>query len=240
MDTRHIQSDSKRPTGHVSVDTTRPDKPTYVIHENVAWDSLVFDDAVDRLMKEASAVCFGTLAQRHSASRRTIRLALDAARNALIVYDLNLRQHFYQKDWVEDSLQAADVVKMNLDEVSALSETLESRWSTLREFADYVHYRYGVELVCITRGENGCLLFEGKDVAEEGSIRIHVEDGVGAGDAFTAALISSRLRGWALHTTAWFANHIGALVASKPGAMPRLEEEIGSLAAIAKSRTNFK
>jgi fructokinase len=224
----------------VSIDTTRPDKPTYVIHENVAWDFLVFDDMVVRLMKEASAVCFGTLAQRKSTSRTTIRHALEAARDALIVYDLNLRQQFYQKDWVEDSLQAADVVKVNLDEVSTISEILESQWSSLKEFADYVHYRYGVELVCITRGENGCLLFEGKDVVDEGGVRIHVADGVGAGDAFTAALISSRLRGWTLHATAWFANHVGALVASKPGAMPILEEELGSLADIAKSRINLK
>jgi fructokinase len=115
---------------------------------------------------------------------------------------------------------------------------LEFESNSAKELADHVHYRYGVELVCITRGENGCLLFEGKDVVDEEGVHIHVEDGVGAGDAFTAALISSRLRGWTLKTMAWFANHVGALVASKPGAMPSLEEEMGSLADIAKARTN--
>jgi fructokinase len=238
MNTRFIQRDRQRPTGSVTVDTSRPDAPSYVIHENVAWDYLTFDDEMERLMKDASAVCFGTLAQRHSASRKTIRRALEAARDGLIVYDVNLRQSFYQKDWLESSLKAADVVKMNADEIAVLSSLLETGASEPRAIADVFRGRYDLSLVCITRAENGCLLFAGDDVVDEPGVAVEVADAVGAGDAFTAALISARLRGWTLSATAWFANHVGALVAGSQGAMPSLGENLARLMTEAEQRAS--
>lgn len=234
MDTRHIQRDPQRPTGYVTVDTARPNAPSYVIHENVAWDYLDFDDALEKLMKEASAVCFGTLAQRRPTSRETIRRALEAARDGVVVYDVNLRQSWYQRGWIEDSLRVADVVKMNVDEIAVLSDVLETGTSEPKELADVLGERYGLELVCITRAERGCRLFAGKDAVDEPGVRVDVADAVGAGDAFTAALVSARLRGWTLGATAWFANHVGALVAGREGAMPDLEEEFGRLVAEAE------
>ena len=60
-------------------------------------------------------------------------------------------------------------------------------------------------------------------------------DAVGAGDAFTAALISARLRGWGLQRAARFANEVGALVAARAGAMPALPAELADLVAKAQA-----
>jgi fructokinase len=235
MDTRHVQEDATKPTGRVTVDTSRPNAPSYVIHENVAWDYLEFDEGSEALMQNASAVCFGTLAQRNPTSRETIHRSLEAARHAIVVYDVNLRQSWYQKNWIEDSLRSSNIVKLNRDEVEVLSDLLGTSTDEPKRFADVLRQRYGPELICVTRGQEGCLLIGETDAADEPGMRIDVVDAVGAGDAFTAAMISARLRGWSLATTAWFANQVGALVATRRGAMPNLAEELGRMVAKAKS-----
>ncbi len=236
MDTGHIQKDAHTPTGTVSVDTTRPKAPSFVIHENVAWDHLVFDESLDALMKKASAVCFGTLAQRHPDSRKTIRRALEASRQAVIVYDVNLRQSWYRKDWIEESLQASNVVKLNESELIMLADMIATGPNRPGDTARFLLERYLLDLVVVTRGERGCLLVGEQVTVDEPGMPIDVTDSVGAGDAFTAAIISSRLRGWPLDVSAWFANRVGSLVAARPGAMPDLSEALQRVVTDAEYR----
>jgi fructokinase len=225
-----IQHDAEHPTGTVTVDTSEPSHPTYVIHEQVAWDYLQLDDSWKTLMAQASAVCFGTLAQRSPVSRETIQQALAiTGPECLVVYDVNLRQKWYERSWVEQSLAKSRVVKLNGDEVGVLGPLLECDGTDPVRFARTLQDRFGVEAVCITRAENGCLLVEGAEVVDVPGIRIHLVDAVGAGDAFTAALIYGRLQGWPLSAQASFANQVGALVASHPGAMPMLREAFAAL-----------
>jgi fructokinase len=235
LDTRHVQRDRSRPTGYVTVNTANPDRPSFIIHENVAWDALEFNDELGGLMGVAAAVCFGTLAQRSPRSRETIHRCLSAAQNALIVYDVNLRQNWYERDWIERSLRTADIVKLNIDEVAVLAEVLETESPDPQRFAADLRARFGVELVCVTRAEEGCALIGRDETADVSGVRVEVADAVGAGDAFTAALITARLRGWGLRTAATFANEVGALVAGRPGAMPSLPTELAELAAKVES-----
>ena len=229
LEIRYIQYDEDRPTGYVTVDTTVADRPEYVIHENVAWDHIAFDDRLERLMAKASAVSFGTLAQRSPQSRTTIHRALSAAEHALIVYDVNLRQTWYERDWIERSLRAAHYVKLNSDEVDVLAAVLGTESHDPDRFACALQDRFGVETVCVTRAEKGCLLMGPRDVVDVPGVKVEVVDAVGAGDAFTAALISAHLRGWPLRTAASFANEVGALVANRSGAMPIIKEELAAL-----------
>jgi fructokinase len=229
LETRHIQRDADRATGRVTVDSTDPQRPSYLIHQNVAWDYLEFDRPLERLMGEASAVCFGTLAQRSLQSRETIHRCLSAAPGALVVYDVNLRQSWYQREWIERSLRASRIVKLNANEVDVLAEVLQARSAEPPDFAGSLRKRYGVELVCITRAERGCLLIGAGQTADVPGVDVHVADAVGAGDAFTAGLIWAHLRGWSLPSAARFANEVGALVASRPGAMPVLTDELSTL-----------
>lgn len=226
LDTGWVQRDAVHATGTVTVDTSRADHPTYVIHENVAWDHLEASADLKDLMGRSAAVCFGTLAQRWPDSRQAIHAALDAARpDCLVVYDVNLRQQWYQRSWIEQSLSRSRIVKLNGDEAAVLAELLETGAGDHVAFARAVQQRYGVDTVCITLAERGCLLVASDEVVDSPGVRVDVVDAVGAGDAFTAALIVSRLRAWPLAAQAAFANRVGALVASRPGAMPILREE---------------
>ena len=232
LDPAWIQRDAEHPTGTVTVDTSRADQPTYVIHENVAWDHIEADAALAELMGRSAAVCFGTLAQRWPESRHAIHAALDAARpECLTVYDVNLRQNWYERACIEQSLARSKIVKLNADEALVLAELLATGARDPTDFARAVQRQYGVEMVCITRAEQGCLLVSGAQIVDSPGVRVEVVDAVGAGDAFTAALIVSRLRRWPLDAQAAFANRVGALVASRPGAMPILREEFAALTA---------
>jgi len=227
LDTGYVQRTSDRPT----VDSTDPERPSYVIHENAAWDDLRFDGSVEELMGGAAAVCFGTLAQRSRQSRETIHRCLSAAKTALIVYDVNLRQTWYEREWIERSLLASHVAKLNTEELRVLSELLETGPAEPAHFSGALQERFGVDLVCVTRAERGCLLIGRDGTADVPGVAVEVADAVGAGDAFTAALISAQLRGWPLSATAEFANAVGAMVAGRPGAMPPLEDDFAGLVA---------
>ena len=235
LETRWIQRDPQHPTGHVTVDLTEPDRPRYTIHRDVAWDYLEFTDDWAAACREAHAICFGTLAQRSAVSRETIRRCLEAARDALRVYDVNLRPPFVEREWIERSLRLAQVVKLNEDELRELSRMLEIGADSPDLFASALHERYGPQVVCVTRAERGCVVWDRGRCADVAGERVAVADAVGAGDAFTAALIYGLLAGRPIHHTARLANAVGALVASRPGAMPdvrtpvaRLLREVGS------------
>lgn len=225
----YVQRDAAHPTGTVTVDVARPDHPIFTIHEQVAWDYLEYTAELAELMGRAQVVCFGTLAQRHSASRETIRRALAAARGAQIVCDVNLRQNWYTRETIEQSLAAAHVVKLNADEVRALDALLECGVHDPVDFAAGLAARYDICLVCVTRGADGCLLVGDGDMADVPGCKVTVADAVGAGDAFCAALIAARLAAWPLQRCAEFANEVGALVASRPGAMPDVAREYAEL-----------
>jgi len=233
LKTDWVQRDREHPTGTVTVDASQPDHPRYVIHENVAWDHLECGDATAALAGRAAAVCFGTLAQRCEASRAAIRRILaSVGPQCLVVYDVNLRQHFYDRQWIATSLDRADVVKLNADEAAVLDRLMDWNAPDMRSFARKVQQTHGVATVCVTRAERGCLLAVGDDWVESPGVRVELSagaDAVGAGDAFTAALIVGQLRRWPAAAQASFANAVGALVASRPGAMPPLRDAFAQL-----------
>jgi fructokinase len=230
LDKRYMQQDAVHATGTVTVDASKPDHPTYVIHQDVAWDFIEFTDEVRDLMRRASAVCFGSLGQRSACSRRTIQQCLDAAAGALRVMDINLRQTWYDREGIEASLGKSHIAKLNIDEVAVLAPLLDLP-AEPTAFAQRMMLRYDLQLVCVTRAERGCLLVSREEVIDAPGIPVRVADTVGSGDAFSAGLISAELRGWPLQRTAAFANAVGALVASRAGAMPDLREEYAALVA---------
>ena len=229
LDTRFPQTDAHRPTGRVTVDDSDPQAPCYTIHEGVAWDALEYEASIAKLMQGAAAVCFGTLAQRADGSRETIHRALADAGRALIVYDVNLRQSWYTREWIERSLRACRVVKLNVDELAVLAAVLETGDADAVDFSRQVQSRFGVDLVCVTRGGAGCLLLRREEVVDLPGEPVQVADAVGAGDAFCAALIFGLLRNWSLERVAAFANRVGGLTASRRGAMPPLRDEYATL-----------
>lgn len=232
LNTSLIQRDPNHPTGQVTIDLSDEGHPDYVIHEDAAWDYLEPQTQLLDAAGQAAAVCFGTLAQRSPVSRETIHAVLAACGDdCLIVYDVNLRQQWYQRGWIERSLQQASIVKLNREEAEILGQLLGLASSDPQAFADHIRGEFGVDLVCITRAEQGCLLIGPSETVDVPGRRVEVVDAVGAGDAFTAALIASRLWDWPLQRGGEFANAVGGLVASRSGAMPPLADELAALCA---------
>jgi fructokinase len=227
--TDHIQQDPQRPTGTVSVRLDEADDPTYEITRDVAWDALAYTPDWQRLFEQCAAVCFGTLAQREVPSRDTIHRALEAAAGALRVVDVNLRDPWYSAAVLTGSLAQADVVKLNRDEVAEISKVLGLPARNPDEFAEILFDRHDVRIVCVTLGKEGAVLYAPGQRAVAGTEPVRTVDAVGAGDAFTAGLTYALLHEWPLAAAGAFANRVGALVATRAGAMPVLADEFRQL-----------
>lgn len=225
-----LQRDELHPTGTVHVRVDAAGQPDFTITENVAWDFLEWTAEWAELASSADVVCFGSLAQRSPGSRGTIRRFLQAApASTLRVYDVNLRQSFFNRETLHESLQLANIVKLNDLELPRVVEFLCLRGEDAEDQARSLLERYGLRLVCITRGARGSLLMSERQVAVHTGVSVRVADTVGAGDAFTACLAHYYRRGTALTEINEVCNRFAGWVATQVGATPsatraRLEE----------------
>lgn len=217
----YLQYDPAHSTGTAQVAVDSAGQPKFEIVQPVAWDFLQWTPAWKQLAEEADAVCFGSLAQRSSASRETIQHFLRSTRpEALRVFDVNLRAPFYSAEVLAASLALAHVIKLNQDELPVVTRLLGISFSGERAAAEALLGRHGARLVCVTRGGCGSLLVGEQGADEHPGFRVAVADTVGAGDAFTAALVHCYLLGASLVEMNESANRVGAWVASQVGATP--------------------
>ena len=225
MTNQFLEVDTLHPTGTVQVELGAGGQPRFVIAYPAAWDFLQATEQWRGLAQSAEAVCFGSLAQRSPGARATILTFLECTRpEALRVFDVNLRQTFYSVEVIENSVARANAIKLSHEELPIIARLLDIDGSDALAFSRQALEEFGLELVAITRGENGSLLASRNGTHEHPGFRVRVRDAVGAGDAFTAGLVDERLRGGGLETMNDRANRMGAWVASYPGAMPATPE----------------
>jgi fructokinase len=221
LSTEFIQKDSDHPTGTVRVEVDHNGQPCFEISESVAWDFLAWTPQWQSLAQRADAICFGSLAQRSETSRATIRKFLHATRpNALRVFDVNLRQNFYTAQVLAESMEFASAVKLNHEELPRIMRLFELEHRSEDDSARRLLSSHHLNLVCVTRGTNGSLLISAGECNEHPGYKVQVADTVGAGDAFTAALVHGYLRRAPLAQINDTANRVGAWVASQSGATP--------------------
>ncbi len=221
VNTAAIQRDAQHPTGTVQVEIDGQGQPTFRIAEQVAWDCLQWTPEWQKLAAECDAVCFGSLAQRAAASRSTIRQFLAATRkDAVRVFDVNLRQRFHSRQVLAESMKLAEIVKLNHEELPRLTEILGLAYCDDISSAKMLLESQNLKLLCVTRGERGSLLLDRRSMDKHPGYCIRIADTIGAGDAFTAALVYEFLQGASLAQMNETANRMGAWVASRVGAMP--------------------
>jgi fructokinase len=224
VSTSFIQRDSNHPTGKVNVKVDSTGQPSFEICAPVAWDFLEWTPQWQKLAEQADAVCFGSLAQRSAISQSTIGGFLDATRpDALRIFDVNLRQNFYTKEILSNSMQRARIAKLNHEEVPRIMRLFGLEHLDNESSARRLLSLYSLELVCVTRGQAGSLLVGKQTCSQHPGFSVKVQDTIGAGDAFTASLAHEFLRGSSLDHMNAVANRIGAWVASEAGAMPVLK-----------------
>ena len=174
----------------------------------------------------AAAVCVGSLAQRSPASRQTIQRFLDATRpDCLRVFDINLRQSYYDRDVIETTLRKCQVLKLNEDELLALTPMLALPGES-EESLHTLLTRYELQMVACTLGSDGSLLCYPAGISHLRGTNVPVVDTVGAGDAFTAALVMGLLRGEEVQQIHRLASDVAAFVCTQAGAMPVLPDTL--------------
>lgn len=212
-----IQLDDKSETGFVEVEISADGEPAYKIIEPVAWDYIEMTPQLKKLAEESWGLVFGTLAQRNKISRKTIRKLWHFDCKKMI--DLNLRPPYDDKEIVYESLQAADLVKMNDEELIQLKE-----WFLLpggdRKAVEGLARKFECSQICITKGANGAMLFQNGDWSTHKGYPAKAKDSVGAGDAFFAAIIYGIQHSKKGEELLKYANAAGSLVAQKSGALP--------------------
>ena len=220
LDPRYISAQREYSTGVVQVRLDASGIPEYIIEENVAWDHIAWNDDLGLLAASVRAVCFGTLGQRSLESRTTIQRFLDATQpTCLRICDINLRQSYYAADIVRDSLQRTNVLKLNHEELPVVADLFDITGDTESMLAN-LRDKFNLQLVALTRGGAGSILSSPDAVSEHPGFPVKVVDTIGAGDAFTAALVVGLLRGDALDTINADANRAAAEVCSHAGAIP--------------------
>lgn len=223
---QHVAVDRLHPTGTVSVELDEHGKPSYTIHEGVAWDFIPATPALLDLARLADAVCFGSLAQRSEASRATLWKTISATpRHCLKVFDINLRQHYYGLEIIEAGLAACDVLKLNDEElpvVAGLFSLQGDEDSLLRLLLE----RFSLRLIALTKGSRGSVLASHSGRSVHPGVPTTVVDTVGAGDAFTAAVVMGLLDGRDLDSINQRANLLASRVCGEAGATPRLADDV--------------
>ena len=229
MPTEFLYIDKSHPTGVVSARINKEGKPSYLIQEEVAWDYIPTSTLMRELAFKSAAVCFGTAAQRSQLSRMTIQTFVRLMeQDSIRVFDINLRQNFYSQDVIETSLSLANVLKLNVNELSVVKKLLRLNGDE-KKILNELSRKYSLNLIALTRGREGSILFtEGKTSNHQGH-KINVEDTVGAGDAFVAGLVTGMLRGYELDDLNNKANRVASYICSKHGATPSLTNEIRKL-----------
>jgi fructokinase len=226
LSTELAQIDAKHPTGTVSVELDAAGVPTYIIHQNVAWDFIrQTPELLDRATR-TDVVCFGSLAQRCQTSRSTIRAFLGRMRpESLRIFDINLRQKFYDADIVAQSLELANVLKLNDQELPVVCDLLKLPADPKSAIAKLID-TFDLRLLALTRGDKGSLLATKSQTSEHRGIRPEkLADTVGAGDAFTAAVAIGLLLNRSLEEINEVANRLASYVCTQAGATPPVPTE---------------
>lgn len=216
-------------TGTVQVELDPNGVPQYEIKENVAWDNIPWNPELEEIAKNTKAVCFGSLAQRNVVSRETIGRFLDTMpheEDSLVVFDVNLRQGFYTKEILCESMQRCNVLKINDEELVTVSRMFGYPGIDLQDKCWILLGKYNLKMLILTCGINGSYVFTPGNVSFQPTPKVEVADTVGAGDSFTAAFVASILKGKSVAEAHSLAVRTSAFVCTQNGAMPTLPREL--------------
>ncbi|MCK9160960.1 MAG: carbohydrate kinase [Bacteroidaceae bacterium] len=216
-------------TGTVQVSLSGDGIPQYEIKENVAWDNIPFTSELQELAHHTIAVSFGSLAQRSLVSRSTIAKFLEAMpenEDTLKIFDINLRQKFYTKEIIEESLKYCNVLKINDEELIVVNRLFAFQGIDLENCCMALIRNYKLKMVILTCGTNGSYVFTPDLMSFQETPKVKVADTVGAGDSFSAAFCAAILSGSCVSDAHKLAVDASAFVCTQKGAMPVLPKEI--------------
>ena len=217
-----IQQDETLPTCEVTVQLDKDQQATYIIPRPVSWDNILTDASLTGTAQQAKAIIFGSLVCREDTTRNTLMNLLSET-DALKVFDVNLRAPHYLPSTIETLAARADVVKMNEEEADLL---INGSNGDLKDKINEFHSKFHAQTICVTRGENGAIVWHDYKFYEHPGYKVDVVDTVGAGDSFLATFINGLLNKQPIPQILDKACAVGAYVAGKRGANPVYDEEV--------------
>jgi len=201
--------------------------PTYDIKENVAWDNIPFDDDIAAIARNCRAVCFGSLAQRNVVSRETIQKFLDATpADCVKIFDINLRQQFYTKEIIKESLLRCNILKINDEELVLIGRMFGYPGLDIENKCWLILGKYNLDMLVLTCGTNGSYVFTPGQMSFQATPKVEVADTVGAGDSFTGSFCAAILSGKPVTEAHRLAVEVSAFVCTQNGAMPEMKPEL--------------
>ena len=219
MDDTGLQCDDTYPTGTVEIYFDEDKNPDYTIIENVAYDYIEFSDTLANIVEHADCLCFGTLAQRNTVSRRTLQRLLSKFSGKFRLLDINLRKNCYSTETIESSLQQANILKLNDEEIAILGDLLGLQGNSAPDQVENLLKHAGLEYCVVTLGERGAFALSrrGEKIYVPG-YHVNLVDPCGSGDGFAAGFIHGLLEGGSLNQACRLGNALGAMVAQQEGA----------------------
>ncbi len=211
------------PTGTVQVTLDEQGIPSYDIKENVAWDNIPLDNDVQAIARQCRAVCFGSLAQRNVVSRETIQRFLDLTpADCMKIFDINLRQNFYSKEVIQESLRRCNVLKINDEELVIIGRMFGYPGLDIENKCWLILGKYNLDMLVLTCGTNGSYVFTPGQMSFQETPKVEVADTVGAGDSFTGSFCAAIISGMPVADAHRRAVEVSAYVCTQNGAMPEL------------------
>jgi fructokinase len=226
VDTSTVAQHQNHATGTVTV-TLKNGQPSYIIHENVAYDHI---EEPEKLLSDYDLLYFGTLAQRSPQNRKTLYSILAKNKFKQVFYDVNLRPNMFTKEIIAESLKYCTILKLNDEEVIVLGKLLYDQDLDFAGFVKRVLADHAqIQLVIVTKGADGCSIYNRSGIYHIPSPEITVADTVGAGDSFSASFLYCYSAGYDLNESATIANTIAGFVASNHGPIPAYNQEIKNM-----------
>ncbi|NMM49528.1 carbohydrate kinase family protein [Marinigracilibium pacificum] len=216
-----IQYDRKYPTGTVKADISNPENVKYLINEPVAWDFIEYYDEFAQEVFLSKYFVFGSLASRNPVSYVTLTRLLDS--QAYKIFDVNLRSPYFFCDTIETLLNQADMVKMNDEELIEIGSwffDITTKRDLIRKFIK----KFNFKTMVVTRGARGAILYEEGQIYEHSGFKVIVADTIGSGDSFLATYLAKTIEGKSPMEKLKYACAVGAIVASKEGATPKISQ----------------
>ncbi|MBR3011226.1 MAG: carbohydrate kinase [Prevotella sp.] len=211
------------PTGTVQVQLDEQGIPTYDIRENVAWDNIPFTPEIEAIARNCRAVCFGSLAQRNVVSRENIHRFLDATpEDCVKIFDINLRQNFYTKEVIQESMRRCNILKINDEELVIIGRMFGYPGLDIENKCWLILGKYDLDMLVLTCGTNGSYVFTPGQMSFQETPKVEVADTVGAGDSFTGSFCAAILNGKPVAEAHKLAVKVSAFVCTQNGAMPTI------------------
>ena len=210
------------PTGIADIFLNNEQVPTYKLNDNCAWDHIPLTNKLKKFAEKADLIVFGTIAQRNIESRNTIQEALKLSKSSSkILFDINLRLDFYSKEIIEESLNAANYLKLNDEEESVLQNLFNKN-------IEQIISDFNLELAILTLGPKGSKIITSNSMSECPAAKCKIVDTVGAGDSFTAFFIINYLKGMSISESQKKASKVAAYVCAHNGATVQIPKNLKS------------